>query len=322
MNMADPKKIADSDLDDDIEIIVEGEDEDQSLDAKQADDDDDDDGDDERPEADQREAQEEGDDGDEVNARQLRRKRQKQRQKETMKKTREENAALLRELQEAKQRLAALETRNVQNDALTAEQRYNAALQQVQVAEAQLKEAFDTGDGEKAIKAQRLREQAMRVAYEADDLRKRLNNPQLQQNNPSLDARTENHAQQWMRENPWFNPAGEDEDSIIARAIDEAWAREAQKQGINPSSEQYWDELDARVKRRLGKTEQPVDRQRRKGPPVTGRGESGSRASTSEKFFLSAERKQALVQAGVWDDPEKRKQYIRRFQEYDRANRA
>lgn len=317
--MADPKKTTDDDLNDDIEIIVEGEGEDQDLDAKEADEDDDED---DRPEADQREAQEEGEDGDEVNARQLRRKRQKQRQKETMKKTREENAALLRELQEAKQRLAALETRNIQSDAQTAEQRYNAALQQMQMAETQLKEAFDTGDGEKAIKAQRLREQAMRVAQDADELRKRLNNPQLQQKAPDLDARTQNHAQQWMTENPWFNPSGTDEDSVIARAIDEAWANEARQRGVSPASEEYWDELDARVKRRLAKPEPAADRQRRKGPPVTGRGEGSPRASTSEKFFLSAERKQALVQAGVWDDPEKRKQYIRRFQEYDRANRA
>lgn len=316
--MVDPKKALVEDDQDDIEIIEEDEQQDEELEAQASDDDDED----ERPEEDQREAREEGDDGDEVNARQLRRKRQKQRQKETMKKTREENAALMRELMEAKQRLAALETRNIQNDAQTAEQRYNAALQQVQMAEAQLKEAFDTGDGEKAIKAQRLREQAMRVAHEADDLRKRLNNPQLQQNTPALDSRTESYAQQWMRENPWFNPAGEDEDSIIARAIDEAWAREAQRQGVSPASEEYWDELDARVKRRLAKPEPAADRQRRKGPPVTGRGEGTQRTSTSEKFFLSAERKKALVDAGVWDDPEKRKAYIRRFQEYDRANRA
>lgn len=316
--MADPKKATNDEFDDDIEIIVEGEDEGQD-DAHLSDEDDDED---ERPESDQREAQDEGEDGDEVNARQLRRKRQKQRQKETMKKTREENAALLRELTEAKQRLAALETRNIQSDAQTAEQRYNAALQQIQAAESQLKEAFETGDGDKAIKAQRLREQAVRVAQEADDLRKRLNNPQLQQKTPALDSRTENYAQRWMTENPWFNPSGEDEDSSIARAIDEAWAREAQRQGISPASEEYWDELDARVKRRLAKPDQSADRQRRKGPPVTGRGEGSSRASTSEKFFLSAERKDALVKAGVWDDPEKRKSYIRRFQEYDRANRA
>lgn len=319
--MADPKKtISEDDLNDDVEIIVEGEDEGQELEAQAPDDDADDE--DDRLEADQREAQEEGEDGDEVNARQLRRKRQKQRQKELMKKTRDENAALLRELQEAKQRLAALETRNIQTDAQTAEQRYNAALQQIQMAETQLKEAFDTGDGEKAIKAQRLREQALAVAKEADDLRKRLNNPQLQQKAPVLDSRTESYAQRWMTENSWFNPSGEDEDSVIARAIDEAWAREAQRQGISPASEEYWDELDARVKRRLAKPEPAADRQRRKGPPVTGRGEGSPRASTSEKFFLSAERKQALVQAGVWDDPEKRKLYIRRFQEYDRANRA
>jgi len=315
--MADPKNLNDSDLDDDIEIIVEGEGEDQDLDAKEADDDDDD-----RLESDQREAQEDGEDGDEVNARQLRRKRQKQRQKEIMKKTRDENAALVRELQEAKQRLAALETRNIQSDAQTAEQRYNAALQQVQMAETELKEAFDTGDGEKAIKAQRLREQAMRVAQEADDLRKRLNNPQLQQKAPDLDARTQSHAQQWMAENPWFNPSGTDEDSVIARAIDEAWASEARQRGVSPASEEYWDELNARVKRRLAKPEQAADRQRRKGPPVTGRGEGSPRASTSEKFYISAERKEALIKLGVWDDPEARKPFIKRFQEYDRANRS
>lgn len=319
--MADPKKtLNEDDQNDDFEVIIEGEDEGQEVEAQASDEDTDDE--DDRPEADQREAQEEGEDGDESNARQLRRKRQKQRQKELMKKTRDENAALLRELQEAKQRLAALETRNIQTDAQTAEQRYNAALQQVQLAETQLKEAFDTGDGEKAIKAQRLREQAMRVAQEADDLRKRLNNPQLQQKAPALDTRTESYAQQWMTENPWFNPAGEDEDSVIARAIDEAWAREAQRQGISPASEEYWDELDARVKRRLAKPEPAADRQRRKGPPVTGRGEGSPRTSTSEKFYLSAERKDALVKAGIWDDPEKRQAMIKRFREYDKANRA
>lgn len=321
--MVDKKKVTelDQDIDNDIEIIEEDDAKENSeLEADAADSDADDE--DDRLESDQRDAQDEGEDGDEVNARALRRKRQKQRQKEMIKKTRDENAALIRELQEAKQRLAALETRNIQNDALTAEQRYNAALQQIQLAEAELKEAFETGNGDKAIKAQRMREQAVRAANDAEEIRKRLSNPQLQQREPSLDTRTASLAQQWMSENSWFDPNGKDEDSVIARAIDEAWASEAQRRGISPSSEDYWDELDARVKRRLGQAE-PAERERRKAPPpVTGRGEGSPRASTSEKFFLSAERKQALVQAGVWDDPEKRKAYIRRFQEYDRQNRA
>ena len=278
------------------------------------------DGDDERLESEQREAQDDGEDGEEINARQLRRKRQKQRQKENIKKTREENAHLLRELLDAKERLAALETRNIQSDAQTADQRYNYAMSQIAKAERDLKEAFETGDGDKAIAAQRLREQSIHAAREAEELKKRLSNPQLQQKSSVLDPSTENYAKQWMQKNPWFNPSGDDEDSSIARAIDEAWAREAQKKGINPSSEDYWDELDTRVKRRLG-TANATRERKRSAPPVTGRGEFTARPSTSDnKVYLTPERKKALQDAGVWDDPEKRKRYIRQFQQYDRQN--
>jgi len=281
---------------------------------------DDEDGDDDRLESDQRDAQDEGDDGEEVNARQLRRKRQKQRQKENMKKTREENAHLLRELLEAKERLAALETRNIQSDAQTAEQRYNYALAQITRAESALKEAFETGDGDKAVAAQKLREQSIYAAREAEDLRKRLSNPQLQQKSSVLDPRTETYAQQWMQKNSWFNPSGDDEDSAIARAIDEAWAKEAQKQGISPSSEDYWDELDSRVKRRLGMASSDRER-KRSAPPVTGRGEYTARPSTSDKeFYLTPDRKKALQDVGAWEDPEKRRRFIKRYREYDRQN--
>lgn len=275
---------------------------------------------DDRLESDQHDAQEEGTDGSEVNARQLRRKRQKERQKESMKRTREENAILLQKLAAAEERLQALETRNVQSDAQTAEQRYNYAMAQIRAAEQQLKEAFETGDGEKAVQAQRLREQSAVAAKEAEDLKKKLSNPQLQGKTSVMDPMTETYAQQWMRKNPWFNPSGADEDSAIARAIDEAWANEARGKGISPSSEQYWDELDARVNRRLGRDD-GERKPRKSAPPVTGRGDS-SRPSTSSdnKVYLSSERIKALKDAGVWDNPETRKRYIRRFQEYDKQN--
>jgi hypothetical protein len=304
--MVDKEHLLEDD-EDDLEIV--------ELEAEQ----DEDDGDDDRLEADQRDSQDDGSDGEEVNARQLRRKRQKERQRENMKKTREENAVLLRELLEAKERLAALESRNIQSDSQTAEQRYQYALQQVEYAEQQLKEAFETGDGDKAIKAQRLREQSVRAAYDAEELKKKLNNPQLQKKASVLDPMTENHAEQWMRKNPWFNPSGEDEDSAIARAIDEAWAREAQKSGINPSSEHYWDELDARVKRRLGKAD--TDRERKKSaPPVTGRGDSSRPSTGDNKVFVSPERKEALMKMNAWDDPAIRKRYLKAYREYDKQS--
>lgn len=309
------KKVMEDDEDFEVVELTEDdgdEDNEQDLHAE--------DGDDDRLEADQHEAQDEGTDGSEVNARQLRRKRQKERQKESMRRTREENAALLQKLAAAEERLQALESRNVQSDAATADYRYQMAMQKIREAEQQLKEAFETGDGEKAINAQRLREQSAVAAREAEELKKKLSNPQLQSKNSVLDPMTENHAQQWMRKNPWFNPAGEDEDSAIARAIDEAWSREAQKKGINPASEQYWDELDERVRRRLGRDDSER-KPRKSAPPVTGRGDS-SRPSTSSdnKVYLSAERIKALKDANVWDDPALRKRFIKRFQEYDRQN--
>jgi len=303
----------------DKEHLIEDDEDDIEIIEIEEDQDDDNDGDDDRLESDQRDAQDEGGDGEETNARQLRRKRQKERQRENIKKTREENTVLLRELVEAKERLAALESRNVQSDSQTADQRYQYALQQIEAAELQLKEAFETGDGDKAIKAQRLREQSVRAAYEAEELKKKLNNPQLQKKSSVLDPMTENHAEQWMRKNPWFNPSGEDEDSAVARAIDEAWAREAQKSGVSPSSEHYWDELDARVKRRLGKV--GVDRERRKSaPPVTGRGDSLRPSTSDNKVIVSPERKEALMKMNAWDDPLIRKRYLKAYRNYDRQN--
>lgn len=275
------------------------------------------DGDDDRLEDEQREAQDSGTDGDEVNSRAARRRRQKERQRESMKKTREENEILLRELRAAQERIAALETRNLHVDSKTAEINYANALAEIQRAEAQLKEAFETGDGEKAVQAQRLREQSLAQAREADELKRRISNPQPQQN--LLDPLTDQYAKRWMRDNPWFDPAGQDEDSAIARAIDEAWSREAAQKGITPQSERYWQELDERVKRRLGQDD--VERKPRKAaPPVTGRGEYSPRPATKDNDTLTKERIQALKILNVWDNPEERKKYIAAYKQYDRQN--
>lgn len=277
------------------------------------------DSDDDRLESEQKDAQDEGSDGSEENLRQLRRKRQKQRQKENMRKTRDENIILMRELAEAKERLAALEARNVNVDAYTAEQQFNAALQQVKMAENAIKESIETGDGERHIMAQRMRDEYIQKAREANALKEKIkSSTSMQTSAPKMDARAETYAQDWVANNPWFNPSGDDEDSAIARAIDETWSREALSRGITPAQEEYWDELDERVKRRLGTV---ADRRKKPVPPVSGRGDY-SRPSTNkdESTYLSKERIEALKQANVWDDPVQRKRFIQRFKEYDRQN--
>ena len=45
------------------------------------------------------------------------------------------------------------------------------------------------------------------------------------------------------------------------------------------------------------------------------------RALKSGEMYVSAERKEALIQAGVWDDTKLRNKYLKRYADYDEAAR-
>lgn len=113
-------------------------------------------------------------------------------------------------------------------------------------------------------------------------------------------------------------------DSRVAVKIDEALTEE----GWDPTTPDYWDELDNRLTKYLPHryNSQNDDRNtsstRRPRMVVTGSGrESGTSAGGSE-FRLSPERVRAIKEAGRWDNMEERKKMIRKYMEYDRQNGA
>ena len=127
-----------------------------------------------------------------------------------------------------------------------------------------------------------------------------------------------------MDENKWYDPQGRNEDSAIVLAIDQGLVRD----GFDPKTEQYWEELRARASRRLPErfqskqqAEQKEERTPRGGPGI-GSGREHAPTSTRKEVYVSPERKQALIEAGVWDDPVLRMKYVKRYAEYDRTNRA
>jgi hypothetical protein len=126
-------------------------------------------------------------------------------------------------------------------------------------------------------------------------------------------------ARQWAADNAWFNPNGKDNDSEVVKAIDAALARE----GIDPSSDAYWDELDNRLSKylphRFAEEEDSGYSQPkggRRGPPVGGGREMS--APGSKKVYVSAERVNAMKEAGYWDDPVMRQRMLKRYAEADR----
>jgi len=134
-----------------------------------------------------------------------------------------------------------------------------------------------------------------------------------------LDPRMKTHAEGWMKRNSWYDPTGRDQDSEIAMRLDQRMAQE----GWDPTTAEYWTELDSRVKKYLphratsGKI--PSNKPR---SVVTGSGRESSGNGSSTTYKLSADRVSALKEAGMWDDPKKRAEAIKRFRDYDKQNKA
>jgi len=141
-----------------------------------------------------------------------------------------------------------------------------------------------------------------------------------QQTRPSpIDPVVVNHAKTWAEKNPWYNPAGGDEDSAIAMAVDNQMAAE----GWHPGTPEYWKELDRRLQRRLPERYKAGTKQPSSGTPrsvVTGSGRETGRSTGGGGYTLSAERVQALKDAGMWNDIKVRNDMILRYKEQDRQN--
>lgn len=225
-------------------------------------------------------------------------------------------------------RLTAQEQRAAQQDLGSVDAGIQQALNEARMAEQVIAKAVAAGNGEDVTQAMRYRDQAMQkaqqlaaVKHQREQAAKNLNRPA----EPQIDPVVVEHAKDFMEDAPWYKPDGSDEDSAIVLAIDQALMRE----GFDPRSDDYWDELRTRAARRLperfkaqGKAPSAGEQRRPRGGPAVGSGREHAPQSTRTEVYISPERKQALIDAGVWDDPVLRMKYVKRYAEYDRANRA
>ena len=138
-----------------------------------------------------------------------------------------------------------------------------------------------------------------------------------------LDPRLIKHAQEWQEKNKWYKVDGQDTDSKVVRVIDDQLAAE----GWNPSTKEYWDELTNRVRKHLPfHFEKKIINKRSPPSPVAGSSQSGRTANSNggsgSDYSLSKERVQAMKDAGLWSNPEKRKLAIERYRQYDEAHKG
>ena len=231
---------------------------------------------------------------------------------------------LERQNQELLERLSIVE-RKTQGSEMA---RLNKAIEDQQTrisfAKQKMEEATATGDGKLLTSAQEMWFEA-RKTYEAlENLKKNSVSQPQQQTIQAQDPMIQRYANDWMSENPWYDPNGRDPDSKVALTIDQAMAEE----GWNPKSADYWEELDNRLAKYLphrynGEVETSVSPStRRPRNVVTSSGrESAASSGGKNTFTLSPEQVRAIKDAGMWDDPEKRAKMTRRYIEQARNNK-
>ena len=181
----------------------------------------------------------------------------------------------------------------------------------------QIRIATEAGNGAAVAEATEKMLQAQRKFDEVSNYEKAIKSRQAQPT--PLDPRLVTHAQDWMKRNSWYDPSAKDQDSSIVARLDQSLAEE----GWDPTTPHYWQELDARVKKYLphrNNSGKIVTNKPR--PVVTGSGRETQSTANSNTYKLSADRIEAMKQAGTWDDPKLRAEGIKRYRDFDKQQQS
>lgn len=288
------------------------------------------------------------------------RKAQKARQNDARQRDSREMNFLRTRNEQLEKRFGAIEARVQQSELTQVDSRMEQLKGALNEAEEVLARAVDAGNGSDVVKLQRtireleagmsrlkgykhtLAERAKAEAAEDESGSSVEGDEGQARGAPAeLTKVVKNNLQTFAKRHPWFDLDAGDEDSLVVQALDNAVKRD----GFNPASKDYWVELEERMKRRLPERmksfgaaaasgddadddDEPAARGNGKGkekdkPKGGPRMPTGSQTRpTSKQFLLSAERKQAMIEAGVWDDPELRDKYITSYAAWDKANPA
>jgi hypothetical protein len=312
--MIDKNRVDERDDEDEDEFDLEAEK--PQKDDKRLRDDDEEDGDASEGAADEESASD--DEGREKIRERRREEKRRRRQRAVAERERDKQVieGLYRQVSDMEARFAQLQGRAIQQDARDLDARLNYEENRFRQAEAAIRDATERNDGAKLTNALRVRDEAIHRHRELTSVKQRVMTQPAQQQAPQpLDPRLANHARDFMEEHAWYSPQASDDDSAVITALDNKIAAE----GFDPTSEAYWQELRKRASKVLPHRFAAASGGRR-GPPTAN--SQGVSPGSRKEFSISAERRAAMEEAGMWDDPVKRDRMIKQYARYDRENQS
>lgn len=266
------------------------------------------------------EEEEEEEPGDKKAKRKVERKTRRERQKSARDRDGREMQFLRSRNETLERRFSELDTRVGQSETVQIDNRINDIKGQIKLADQVISKAVSSQDGEAMVEAQGIRDELR------DDLTK-LNSAKVyvQQQGKQRDLpdqRLLDHASNWMRDHSWWDPNGADADSRAVSRLDNVLVKE----GYDPLTAEYWEELSSRVEEALPERYGNGDGRKKKGKKKpsgpTFRTGGRERPLKKNEVYISPERKDAMIEAGVWEDPVLRQKYLKSYAKYDSENRA
>jgi hypothetical protein len=227
---------------------------------------------------------------------------------------------LERKNQELMERLSVVERKTHSADLARIDKAIEDQELRLQYAKMKIAEAASASDGHAMTEAQEIMYDARRQMEALTNFKKAAVQPRQTQGNVP-DPRLQRLAANWMERNDWYDPNGRDTDSKIAKQIDEGLVSE----GWDPTSSDYWNELDNRLHKYLphkyNDTTDVRSSTKRPRSVVTSSGRESVNGSTNRNtFVLKPEQVRAMKDAGFWDDPDKRSKMIKRYAQEARNN--
>ena len=227
--------------------------------------------------------------------------------------------------QQLAERLAHLEKRTSGAELARVDKAIDDTEVQIEYAKMKMREAVANQDGDAVVKAQELMYESQRKVESLKSIKDQATRQMSQPPNPTMnvpDPSVQRKAAAWMERNKWYDPQAKDMDSEIAQRLDKKLTDE----GYDPSTQEYWEELDDRVAKYLPHRMES-DMGKKKDKPKyrsiqTSSGRESASSSGGVDFRLSADRVQAIKDMGAWDNPDQRAKMIKSYAKYDRENKG
>ena len=282
---------------------------------------------------DERLAGDQEDEEDKKTRRRSENRTRRQRQKEARDRTERELNFLRGRNADLEQRFSHFEqetdARIAGSEIATVDQGLNKAKSDLQLANQVIEQAVAANDGKSLAEALDHRDTIRDNLRDLEQAKTYLATPRRAAPPArELDPRHVAHAQSFMVDNDWWDPAGRDQDSVAVLQIDRALVQE----GFDPVSKDYWDELRARTKEAVPSRFDSRTDNRGDGGEGSGNGQrqpsgqnrgpqfrTGGRERPLKKneVYITPDRRSAMEEAGVWEDPVLRNKYLKSYADYD-----